>query len=610
MNEKKKNSLNVNEFLEISKWVIKVIFSINPVYATSSVILSIVSNIRGITYSWIFAKVLDFLISVGSKQNPNISTIYPVLAVLAGYNLVFLIISFFELYTSRSLELTSGMALQRMLYKKLNSLGIQTLESPEINNRLFRVRGNMGSLINYFGQISDLASAFITTLLTVIICLRFSPIVVGVIILAAIPRYIKDKEMRKKLWKFDLDNTEATRIAGSSASDLQSTNQLQEIFVNNSYSFLDKKYTEFFTWYTNMRLKLRRDSWTQFYIFSFIGDLTLYFGFIEIFKKFFAKAITVGNVSFQMGTISNLQSNLYGTISSINNLFEFSIKIKDTYELFETTTSFEDGTIIMPALDKGPEITLENLHFKYPRTERFVLKGINLKIKPGEKVAIVGVNGAGKTTLVRLLAKMYQASEGRILINGQDINDLQAASLHNNMGILFQDFNTYEQLSVAENIYLGRPDKPRNDKLIEEAASYADASKFISNLPNQFDQTLSEKFKGGVKLSTGQWQKLAIARFFYRNAPLVIFDEPTASIDAASEYNIFNRIYDFFNDKTVLIISHRFSTVRNADRILVLKDGLIVEEGSHEELLKLNGEYAEAFMLQAEGYKTEVSSIA
>jgi ABC-type multidrug transport system fused ATPase/permease subunit len=182
------------------------------------------------------------------------------------------------------------------------------------------------------------------------------------------------------------------------------------------------------------------------------------------------------------------------------------------------------------------------------------------------------------------------------------LQDIKIADWYKNMGVLFQDFNQYPQLTAKENIYIGNTSEPVDEVAIRLAAQSADALEFIEEFPNKFDQILSEKFKGGIRPSTGQWQKLAIARFFYRNAPLVIFDEPTASIDAISEFNIFNKIYDFFKDKTVIIISHRFSTVRNADRIVVLDHGEIIEEGNHNDLISKNGYYAKAFNLQARGY--------
>ena len=217
---------------------------------------------------------------------------------------------------------------------------------------------------------------------------------------------------------------------------------------------------------------------------------------------------------------------------------------------------------------------------------------------------MVGHNGAGKTTIVKLLARIYQTTKGEILINGVNINALAINDWYKNLGILFQDYNFYSYLTVKENIYIGKSMKSVNDKKIIEAAKNADAYDFINEYKNKFDQIMSEKIEGGIRPSAGQQQKIAIARFFYRNAPLAIFDEPTAAVDAVSEYKIFNKIYRFFTNKTVIIISHRFSTVRNADRIIVIKKGKIVEEGSHNDLVKAGGVYHSAYKFQAEGYQS------
>ncbi|KKT69349.1 MAG: ABC transporter, ATP-binding/permease protein [candidate division WWE3 bacterium GW2011_GWB1_44_4] len=264
----------------------------------------------------------------------------------------------------------------------------------------------------------------------------------------------------------------------------------------------------------------------------------------------------------------------------------------------------------MAKLKEGPKIALDNVSFSYPNSEKRVLNNVSLTIQAGEKVAIVGHNGAGKTTLVKLLCRIYQPTNGKIVVNVDNLSSLALPSWYQNIGVLFQEFNTYPQLSVKENIYIGNASEQVDEVAIRLAAQSADAAAFIDEFPAKFDQILSEKFKGGIRPSTGQWQKLAIARFFYRNAPLVIFDEPTASIDAVSEYNIFNRIYDFFKQKTVIIISHRFSTVRNADRIIVLDHGEIVEEGTHAALMSNNGYYAKAFTLQAKGYAANDNGVA
>ena len=230
------------------------------------------------------------------------------------------------------------------------------------------------------------------------------------------------------------------------------------------------------------------------------------------------------------------------------------------------------------------------------------MKDFSLSIKSGEKVAIVGENGAGKSTLVKLLARIYDPQEGEILINGKDLKEIKIDDWYKNLGVLFQDFNFYGELDAKENVYIGKSMKPMDMQKVKEAAESADADAFIEKYPEKYDTVMSERFKGGIQPSKGQKQKIAIARFFYRDAPVAIFDEPTSAIDAESEYKIFNKIYKFFDNKTVIIISHRFSTVRNADRILVLDQGKIVEQGSHKELLEMNGKYAQAFRKQAEGY--------
>jgi ATP-binding cassette subfamily B protein len=387
--------------------------------------------------------------------------------------------------------------------------------------------------------------------------------------------------------------------------DLMTPPLLQEIFINKSFKYLDKKFIEFYDWYNDARIEIRKKWYANTHIFGFLSDLSVFYGMVQIISSFIKGLISVGSIYFQINILRSFQQNISSSFSWFNNTFEFALKLKNIYELDQAKPDFEDGTIKMEKLDYGPSIEINNLSFKYPRTDIFVLDDINIQIKPGEKIAIVGHNGAGKTTLVKLLCGMYRPTKGIILANDIDLNDLKSDTWYQNMGVLFQDFNTHSQLTVKENIIMGDPNRKVDMDEVIHAAKSADALEFIDDYPGGFDQILSERLKGGIRPSTGQWQKIAIARFFYRNAPLVIFDEPTAAIDAISEYNIFNKIYKFFKGKTVIIISHRFSTVRNADRIIVIKKGKIIEEGAHKELMDEGGYYAKSFRLQAVGYSAE-----
>lgn len=298
--------------------------------------------------------------------------------------------------------------------------------------------------------------------------------------------------------------------------------------------------------------------------------------------------------------MQNLSDNIFRLALSFNDMYESSQRIDEFKRIFDMKSAFEDGEKRFQKLNGGPGIEFQDVSFSYPGSKPKVIKNLNLKIRPGEKVAIVGHNGAGKTTFVKLACRFYKASQGKILINGVDITEVKGKSWYRNIAVLFQDYNTYPQLSARENIMIGKVGGAKGRVI--RASKMARAHEFIKEYKDGYEQILSEKFKGGTRPSTGQWQKIAIARFFYRNAPLIIFDEPTASIDAVSEKKIFDKIYRFFKGKTVIIISHRFSTVRNADRIIVFDKGRIVEQGSHEELVALGGVYARAFGLQAEGY--------
>jgi len=426
----------------------------------------------------------------------------------------------------------------------------------------------------------------------------FAPLV----LIVSVPYLLFDRSMRKKLYKFDYDNTEKGRVGGNVYNDLTNSVKLHEININNAYSYLDKKYSEIQNFFIKNRLDIFRKWRLGGHSFGFLSDIVILFGYVQIFQKLITKMVSVGDTVFWMRTLGIFQEALSNVILGLNDLFEWSLQLKDTYLLFQTQPAFGDGNVKLPKLSQGPRIIFKDISFTYPNSEKPVIKNFSLDISPGEKIAIVGQNGAGKTTLIKLLSRFYKVNSGNIIVNDVNINDMEINTLYKNMGVLFQDFNTYQHLTVKENIYLGDPNGEIDIEKIKIAAKAADADSFIDNYSNKYDQLLSEKFKGGVRPSTGQWQKLALARFFYRNSPIVIFDEPTASIDPVSEYNIFNKIYEFFKNKTVIIVSHRFSTVRNADRIVVMENGQIIESGSHETLMAQNGNYANAFKLQAQGY--------
>jgi ATP-binding cassette subfamily B protein len=595
--------ISMNEFFSISKWVFLMVFKLYPFKTIIWIISASSDRVRGLLYTYIFAKAIDEMIKLAQNPGLGVKVLFPYLGMIVAFDVIVSLLSYIRRKYVYEIRTLSRPDLRYKFYSKLNELGIQTLEQPEVNNKINRADDFLTSVVPYLSQGIDFFSLLVSVVTTGLVLSSKLPFLIPIITVAYIPWALIDKSFRRKAYNWGFINTEKRRIAGSSSADISDAKDLQEISIIGAFKFLSDKYLGFYKEFNTGSFKIQTKSRNISTLYGLLTNFVSIYGYIKIFERLMIKDITVGGVTFWIRAVDSFQYSLNDLIMGYNELFETSIQLKDTYTLFNTKTVFKDGDKKLPKLTFGPEIEYKNVEFHYPNTQIKVINGFNLRISAGEKIAIVGINGAGKTTLIKLLSRFYPVSEGQILINGVDIKDLSTETLYQNMGVLFQDFNHYPQLSVKENIYIGDTKEPVDETKIRLAAEAADASEFIGAYPNKYDQILSERYKGGIRPSTGQWQKIAIARFFYRNAPLVIFDEPTASIDAASEYNIFGRIYDFFKDKTVIIISHRFSTVRNADRIVVLDKGEIIEEGTHTELMAKNGNYSKAFLLQAEGYK-------
>jgi ABC-type multidrug transport system fused ATPase/permease subunit len=487
--------------------------------------------------------------------------------------------------------------------QKINSLGIQTLENPDVANKIQRAKENIDALNNDFYSVVRFISRIFLLMSTLFVVLKIMPIIALIITITVIPDLVFTRIYNKKIWKIIYDTTENSRRSYSITSDLSETSYLREITISSSFNFLMNKVRLVSDYIYNKQ----KNNFLKDNIYSFIfGSLTKFasiFGYFFILRNVFYKIISIGDATFQFRSLDLFVANLSELSLSFGNMSERMIRVNEIKQVFDMKSIVEDGKVELDKSENAPIITFKNVDFKYPRSENYVIKNLNLEIKPGEKIAIVGKNGSGKTTLIKLLSRFYKITDGSICLNNININDLLIASWYKKLGVLFQDYNKYSYLTLNENIEIGRTDISLDQEKIKEAIKQADVDSFSKKYKNEYEQILSEKYKGGTNPSEGQWQKIAIARFFYRNSPVVVFDEPTSSIDALSEAEIFDKIYKFFKDKTVIIISHRFSTVRMADRIIVIDEGKVKESGTHDELMKIKGEYANMFNIQAKGYK-------
>lgn len=326
-------------------------------------------------------------------------------------------------------------------------------------------------------------------------------------------------------------------------------------------------------------------------------------GSVVLVKQLLASTISLDRYFFLSGAlirIGGALNNIFGTLTRMQEGLLFA----DSYfSLIDAKPTIIDaGNSVALSQKQIPEIVFEDVSFTYPGQNIPVFSNLNLHIKAGEHLALVGENGAGKSTLIKLLLRFYEPTSGRILINGEDLQSLAVDSWYNQLATLFQEFNMYP-MPIDENITIGRSNKKPDERLLKQSARFGGVDEMVEKYEHGWDTVLDSSFKKGVEPSGGQWQRVALARAFYRDANMIILDEPTSAIDAQAEYRIFNAIFDHYKNKTALIVSHRFSTVRRADRIIVLDEGKIIEEGTHKELMKEKGLYYDLFSKQAEGYK-------
>lgn len=481
-------------------------------------------------------------------------------------------------------------------------LDLYQFENPVFYDKLERARrqtsGRTVLLSQIFSQVQDI----ITLVSLAAGLIVFNPWLILILIVAVIPSFLGETHFNERTysltrsWTPERRELDYLRYLGSSAETAKEVKVFGlENYLANRFKTLSDEYFK-----ANKKIAISRAGWG--YLLSAIGTLAYYGAYVFILMQTLGGIITIGTMTFLSGSFQRMHGMLQMIMSRFSGIAENALYLQDLFDFFaiEPTILANDsgGTIPKPIL-RG--ITFENVGFKYPDNDFWAIRNLSFTIKPGERLALVGENGAGKTTLVKLLACLYKPNEGRILIDGVDLLDYQLADLRANIGIIFQDYIRYE-MTVSDNIAVGDIAHIHDNEAIANAANMSMAHEVISQLPNKFDQVLGKRFKDGTELSGGQWQKIALARAYMRDAQLIVLDEPTSALDARAEHEVFKRFTNLIEGKMAVLISHRFSTVRMADRILFLEKGRMIEYGTHNELLAYEGKYAELFQLQAQGY--------
>lgn len=588
-------------FLSNSLWALNFFWKYSKTKTILNIVLSSIVNLSQIVNALIIGVLIDRTIKL-VDSGEQASQAYPLIGALVAALVILKVVQSLQEYFANYLDEVVRYYPKQVMYEKLEKLSISELEKSELNNKISRFQESIYAFKVYFDTVIKFFSEVLLLIVAVASVAAVLPEYLFISLVLVLPSLILTSINLRKLHNHRISTTEERRKVNQMANFLLETERFKEIKMSNSAKFIKGLFENFNEWSISEVFKIRRKWYFQSFIFEVLQIAVFAGVLIKLVELGIEGEISIGQIAFLYTTFTLAAANLRRVVNSVSNIKDLNDRQSDVKEVFDWVEFESDEGTKLENLNYPPSIRLQNVSFRYSDDTPPVLKNLNLEIKSGEKVAIVGHNGAGKTTLVKLISKIYPVTEGKLLIDGIDIREVNNESWYKKLGILFQTYNNYPPLTVSENIAMGDIHKPKSEEEIRQAAEMADALEFIERLPNKFEQVMSEKFKGGIRASTGQFQKLAIARFFYRNAPVLILDEPTASIDAEAEEKIFNRIYEFIENKTVIIISHRFSTVRKADRIIVLNDGEIVEEGSHAELIAKDGKYADLFTKQAKGY--------
>ncbi len=565
-----------------------------------------ISALFPIIASYIYRLFIDNIIA-----NQGISPTIPLVlvAILGARYVSSLVWDFFawvlkETFFDYLLRYKLQNHLNNVFSEKLSRMDVASLENPKTQDLITKTRDTLTwrppDFLRAFSYVFNNVVSFVSAFLLLV---PYGALLPFAITLFGIPRLFLRASLGRLQWS----------IWGSGAPEVKKLWYLQWVLTNKN-TIIESRI------FQSSKSLLARYKKTQQYLFdknkgpvykfirvaSFpqMAEMVLLFG-VAYYKLplVLSGEMSVGEFSFFIELLSRLADSVGGMVGNLGWMYENNLYVNHLFEVLGVKNKIVDKEKPTPIPKKPfpPRIEFRGVSFAYPGSKRKVLRDISFVVEPGQNIAIVGKNGAGKSTIVKLLCRFYDVTSGEILLNGVNIKDVARADWYGYLGTLFQDFVHYN-FSVRDNILFGNIDK-KDDKALYEAARRSGALEFIEKLPRGFDTQLGKEYEDGMELSQGQWQKLAITRAFYEGAPILILDEPTSAIDAEAEYEIFQNLDKYYQDKSLVLISHRFSTVRNADRILVVDKGRILEAGSHEELLKNAGIYAKMFKTQAIGYK-------
>jgi ABC-type multidrug transport system fused ATPase/permease subunit len=485
-------------------------------------------------------------------------------------------------------------------------LDIAQYENKDFGNLMNRVNEKGVWVVNnYLVDMFYAIQSIVAILAIIVIGSSVSWWILIIVVVTSIPELlanIKFSQYSWYIWGNDINTEERRKTYGAKHYFEDTRTFLTEIKLYQTKDWFISKVKGFLNMIYGSQVKNANQTFRTMFFSKLISLAGLFGALILLVTQIVNGNLQIGTFVFLFTAISGFQNEITGLFNNFASQYENSKYLEDLFAFLDTKPLIKNGTKKIDT-NQAPLIEFKDVWFKYPSGDHYVYKNFSLTIEPGQKLALIGLNGAGKTTFVKLLCRFYDVEKGQILINKIDIKDIDLSSLYEMIGVVFQEYGKYD-LTVGENISLGNISSDSQREKLLDAARSSGALSFIDTYKNKFDQQLGKNFTDSVEPSVGQWQKLALTRLFYRNPSLWILDEPTAAIDAESEMHIFEQLNHLSKNKTVIMISHRFSTVKDADKIIVIKDGEILEEGNHQDLMNSeNSEYKKLFLMQKEAYE-------
>ena len=581
----------------------RLVWDTSPSLTIAQAALRLVRALIPVVVLYVGKLIIDEVVALASGPHQFNDRIIQLIAIEFGLAIVSDIISRVVGLVDTLLAERVGTETSLRLMKHAATLDLEDFEDSELQDSLERARRQASGRMTLMGQVFNQVQDVVTIVSFAAGLVIYAPWLILLLAVALIPAFIGEAHFNAQSYWLNYHRAPERRELDYVRQTAASVETAKEVKIFGLNQFLLDRYRElamsFFE--ANKKIAMRRAGVGG--ALATIGTIAYYVAYAYIVLRTIHGEFSIGDLTFLAGSFRRLHQMMEGLLSGFTQVAGQALYLDDIFSFFEIEPEIVSPPNALPfpkPIAQG--FVFEDVGFRYPGAERWAVRHLSFTLKAGEVLALVGENGAGKTTLVKLLARLYDPTEGRILLDGVDLREYDVDSLRRNVGVIFQDFVRYDFI-LKENIAVGNIAAREDRARIETAAQRSLADTVAARLGGRYEQMLGRRFEDGVELSGGEWQKVALARAYMRDAQLLILDEPTAALDARAEYEVFLRFSELTAGRMAVLISHRFSTVRMADRILVLRDGKLVEHGTHEALVAQGGLYAELFQLQAAGYR-------